>query len=107
MPTSVTDLSGSYDFVVIGGGTSGLTVANRLSEDSHAQILVLEAGEYHLNDPRVMIPALCTQAPGSELDWQFLTVPQVDMSPELLLAVFDDFLLAFLDRHRCMGQAWQ
>jgi choline dehydrogenase-like flavoprotein len=66
-----------YDFVIIGGGTSGLVVANRLSEDPNVQVLVLEAGENHLNDPRVMIPALCMSLQGSEADWNFATTPQV------------------------------
>jgi ribulose 1,5-bisphosphate synthetase/thiazole synthase len=30
---NIAELSDSYDYVVVGGGTSGLTVANRLSED--------------------------------------------------------------------------
>ena len=77
MSTSTTELDTSYDFVIIGGGTAGLTVANRLSDDSGTNILVLEAGGNHLADPRVIIPALCMQAPGSELDWQLMTVPQV------------------------------
>ncbi|KAL6719780.1 hypothetical protein ACLMJK_001701 [Lecanora helva] len=76
MSTLVKDLAKFYDFVVVGGGTSGLTVASRLSEKSDIQVLVLEAGHDHLDDPRVLIPALCMQAPGSELDWQFMTVPQ-------------------------------
>ena len=77
MSTSTANMADSYDFVIIGGGTSGLTVAARLSQDSEIQVLVLEAGGDHLTDPRVLIPALCMQAPGSELDWQFVTVPQV------------------------------
>ena len=77
MSISTTELEQSYDFVIIGGGTSGLTVASRLSEDSSIHVLVLEAGGNHLADPRVIIPALCMQARGSELDWQFMTVPQV------------------------------
>lgn len=66
-----------YDFVVVGGGTSGLVVAARLTEDPNVQVLVLEAGQDHLADPRVNIPAMWAAAVGSELDWQFVTTPQV------------------------------
>ena len=66
-----------YDFVVIGGGTSGLVVASRLSEDPHVQILVIEAGESYLEDPRVKIPALYDTLKWTEADWGFRTTPQV------------------------------
>lgn len=77
MSTDTPDINENYDFVIVGGGTSGLTVANRLSENASFRILVLEAGHNHLEDPRVQIPALCMQAAGSDLDWQFVTTPQV------------------------------
>lgn len=69
-----------YDFIIVGGGTSGLVVAARLTEDPNVQVLVLEAGQDHLADPRVNIPAMWAAALGSELDWQFITTPQVIQS---------------------------
>lgn len=37
--------SESYDYIVVGGGTSGLTVADRLTEDGKTTVLVVEYGE--------------------------------------------------------------
>ncbi|KAK4548094.1 hypothetical protein LTR36_010814 [Oleoguttula mirabilis] len=45
----------TYDYIVVGGGTSGLTVANRLTEDPNVTVLVVEYG-YLDNDYSVLIP---------------------------------------------------
>lgn len=65
------------DYVIIGGGTAGLVVANRLSEDPNVNVLVLEAGPDRSSDERVQNPAAWPTLSGSEVDWKFKTVPQV------------------------------
>lgn len=42
-------LRDAYDYVVIGGGVGGMTVANRLSEDSSVTVLVIEAGPMYVH----------------------------------------------------------
>jgi choline dehydrogenase-like flavoprotein len=42
--SSLADLRQQYDYIVIGGGTSGLVVANRLTENPAVSVLFLEAG---------------------------------------------------------------
>ncbi|KAK7751758.1 hypothetical protein SLS62_006243 [Diatrype stigma] len=69
-----------YDYIIIGGGTSGLVVANRLSENPNVQVLVLEAGKDLSADPRVNIPALFTTLYGSDDDWNYRTVPQAGLN---------------------------
>ncbi|RWA03444.1 hypothetical protein EKO27_g11662 [Xylaria grammica] len=60
----------------VGGGTSGLVVATRLSEYSKHNVLVIEAGADHTADPRVQIPALFDTLKDSDLDWKFKSEPQ-------------------------------
>ncbi|KAF1972084.1 choline dehydrogenase [Bimuria novae-zelandiae CBS 107.79] len=52
---STSELLESYDYVVVGGGTSGLTVANRLSEDQNRTVLVIEIG-YFGDEPCIWMP---------------------------------------------------
>jgi hypothetical protein len=67
----------TYDFLIIGGGTAGLTLAARLSEDASVTVGVLEAGENKLDDVFVDTPTMFTQMFGKdEYDWKLMTVPQ-------------------------------
>lgn len=69
-----------FHYVVVGGGTAGLVVANRLSEDSNVRVLVIEAGADRTADPLVMTPGLVAGVYGKdEYDWNFTSTPQVSI----------------------------
>ncbi|KAM5536363.1 hypothetical protein V8D89_009961 [Ganoderma adspersum] len=76
--TTLDQVSGkSFDYVIVGGGTAGLVVAARFSEDPTKSVLVLEAGGAHLGDPMVDLPASYGKSfKNEEYDWAFTTVPQ-------------------------------
>lgn len=69
-------MASSPDYIIVGGGTSGLVVASRLSEDPEVQVLVLEAGKDLTSDIRVNVPAFWMTLLGSDAAWLFQTVPQ-------------------------------
>ena len=71
-------LKTEYDYVICGGGTAGLVVAARLSENPDVTVGVIEAGKSHLGDPAVDIPAMfSTMFNGTRnYDWGFRTAPQ-------------------------------
>ncbi|KAJ7291502.1 hypothetical protein C8J57DRAFT_1273248 [Mycena rebaudengoi] len=61
----------TFDYVVIGGGLAGLTVAARLSEDPAISVLVVEAGADDRDNPQVFDIYQFGAALGGPLDWQY------------------------------------
>ncbi|CAD0109710.1 unnamed protein product [Aureobasidium uvarum] len=69
--------SETYDFIIVGGGTAGLAVAARLTEDPNVVVGVLEVGKSRLDDPLVDTPATFPHLLGNpDYDHCFKSVPQ-------------------------------
>lgn len=71
-------LDADVDVLVVGGGTCGLATATRLAQNRpNIVIAVIEAGDYHENDPLVDIPGMMSRAiHNPKYDWTYYTVPQ-------------------------------
>ncbi len=67
-----------YDFVIVGGGSAGCALANRLSADPSARVLVLEAGRPDYRwDVFIHMPAALTFPIGSRFyDWKYESEPE-------------------------------
>jgi choline dehydrogenase-like flavoprotein len=66
---------GSFDYVIVGAGSAGCVLANRLSADPATRVLLLEAGtrDRSLN---IKIPAAFPKQFHTKLDWDFWTEPE-------------------------------
>ncbi|KAJ5711100.1 CAZyme family AA3, partial [Penicillium malachiteum] len=74
--SSLADLNKQYDYIVVGGGTSGLVVAISL---------VLEAGKNQVDDPRIAAPGLAaTIYSDPEFDWCITSKPQANLNGRCL-----------------------
>ncbi|MFD7084723.1 GMC family oxidoreductase [Streptomyces sp. NPDC002181] len=64
-----------YDYVIVGSGTAGSVLANRLSQDPDVSVLVLEAGGNRI-PPEVDDPSSWYKLLGGPVDWGYTSVPQ-------------------------------
>jgi choline dehydrogenase len=77
----VDDVSARFDYVIVGGGSAGCVLANRLSADPSTSVLLLEAGRSDYPwDLLTHMPAALTMVIGNPLyDWRYRSEPEPAM----------------------------
>lgn len=81
-----------HDFVIVGAGSAGCVLANRLSEDPAVNVLLIEAGPPD-TVPQIHVPAAVTALSQSRYDWSYVSLPEPHM----------DGRFVFLPRGRTLG----
>ncbi|WP_228392716.1 GMC family oxidoreductase [Pseudomonas helleri] len=67
-----------WDYIVVGAGSAGCALANRLSEDPSVNVLLLEAGSKDWN-PFIHMPGGLGKLFGPGVNWRFYTTPQKNL----------------------------
>src|SRR5713101_7061385 len=62
-----------YDYIIVGAGSAGCVLANRLTEDPETSVLVLEAGGNDADVPEIHNPADTPKLLQSAVDWAYFT----------------------------------
>lgn len=71
--------SAAYDYIIVGAGSAGCVLANRLSSNSANRVLLLEAGDPDTKR-EIAIPGAYGMLHRSEVDWGFSTEPQTELN---------------------------
>ena len=81
-----------YDYIIVGAGSSGSVMANRLSRDSGKKVLLIEAGGKD-KDPLINIPGAYIRLFNQPYDWAFWTERQKHCNNRKI----------FVPRGKCLG----
>lgn len=73
---AITATATNFDYVIVGGGTCGLVLANRLSEDPSITVAVIEPGEDTRNNSNVTDPGNFIVPFGTSIDWSYPSTVQ-------------------------------
>ncbi|KXX82729.1 Oxygen-dependent choline dehydrogenase [Madurella mycetomatis] len=76
---SARDVDSEYDYVIVGGGTAGLTVADRLTEDGETTVLVVEYGELSNSTSISRVQGGFSGMSDASLMYSINSVPQVNL----------------------------
>lgn len=70
----------SFDYIIVGAGNAGLTVASKLAADGTTKVGIIEAGQYLPNDALIDVPSnVGLNNNNPKYDWRFNTTQQVHL----------------------------
>jgi len=72
-----------FDVIIVGAGSTGCVLANRLSADPRNRVLLVEAGGPEVN-PAIAVPGQWTSLLGTAIDWNYATEPQKHLNGRTL-----------------------
>jgi choline dehydrogenase len=76
-------VSDAYDYVIVGAGSSGCALARRLSDDPDVTVALIEAGGAD-DRPSISTPVEYFTLWGTDVDWQYRSVPQRNLGGRAL-----------------------
>ena len=68
-----------FDYIIVGGGSAGCVLANRLTEDPNVSVCLLETGPPD-KTPLIHVPAMFAFLPETEYSYRYETVPQKEFN---------------------------
>ena len=103
-----------FDYVIVGAGSSGCVLANRLTANPRNRVLLIEAGGPE-TDPRIATPGTWTSLLGTNLDWNYSTEPEGGLGGRAIKWPRGKSYggssainaMAYTRGHRLCYQAWQ
>ncbi|KAK5996006.1 Glucose oxidase [Cladobotryum mycophilum] len=74
----------SYDYIIVGAGTCGLLLANRLSRDANYTVAVIDPGSDQRHNPNVTDPFGWFGLPPTPVNWNYSSVPQASADGRII-----------------------